>query len=147
MNETNNWAERTTRAALSGCKKGKSRPTSGGGSGRAFLFLYFLKTFFTEIYFRFHILQFCTPTARQGGGRDLHVNKYKLFLRGGPWWEPAAPLPGGRHLPPSGGAAGSLPPSRQGGGRLPPNIKAEPLLSHPHFLPTRSREGRGREEG
>ena len=33
MNETNNWAERTTRAALSGCKKGKSRPTSGGGSG------------------------------------------------------------------------------------------------------------------
>jgi len=75
----------------------------------AFLFLYFLKMFFTEIYFRFHILQFCTPTARQGGGRDQHVNKYKLFLRGGPWWEPAAPRPGGRHLPPGGGAACSLP--------------------------------------
>ena len=27
----------------------------------AFLFLYFLKIFFTEIYFRFHILQFYTP--------------------------------------------------------------------------------------
>ena len=45
----------------------------------AFLFLYFLKMFFTEIYFRFHILQFYTPTARQGGGRDLHVNKYNFF--------------------------------------------------------------------
>ena len=35
-------------------------------SSAAFLFLYFLKTFFTEIYFRFHILQFYTPTAREG---------------------------------------------------------------------------------
>ena len=35
----------------------------------AFLFLYFSKTFFTEIYFRFHNLQFYTPTARQGGGK------------------------------------------------------------------------------
>ena len=49
-----------------------------------FLFLYFSKTFFTEIYFQYHNLQFCTPTARQGGsrgpaaqqrgGRDLYVN-------------------------------------------------------------------------
>ena len=38
-------------------------------SCRAFLFLYFSKIFFTEIYFQYHILQFCTPTARQGGGR------------------------------------------------------------------------------
>ena len=42
-----------------------------------FIFLYFSKLFFTEIYFRFHNLQVCTPTARQG---------------------PAAPLPGGRGL-------------------------------------------------
>ena len=42
-------------------------PDPGIRSDRgAFLFLYFLKTFFTEIYFRFHILQFYTPTARQG---------------------------------------------------------------------------------
>ena len=39
------------------------------------------------------------PTARQGGGRDLYVNKNKFILRRGPWREPAAPLPGGR-LPP-----------------------------------------------
>ena len=54
--------------------------------GRAFFFfLYFLKLFFTEIYFRFYNLQFCTPTARLRGGqptaallpggRDLNVNK------------------------------------------------------------------------
>ena len=48
-------------------------------SAAAFLFLYFLKTFFTEIYFQFHNLQFYTPTARQGAG-----------------WGPAAPLPAGR---------------------------------------------------
>ena len=32
----------------------------------SFLFLYFSKPFFTEIYFQFHNLQFYTPTARQG---------------------------------------------------------------------------------
>ena len=47
---------------------------------RVFLFFYFLKLFFTEIYFRFHNLQIYTPTARlrggrQEGGRDLNVNK------------------------------------------------------------------------
>ena len=46
-----------------------------------FLFLYFLKSFFTEIYFRFHNLQIYTPTARLRGGRP-----------------PAALLPGGRDL-------------------------------------------------
>ena len=46
-----------------------------------FLFLYFSKLFFTEIYFRFHNLQFCTPTARLRGGQP-----------------PAALLPGGREL-------------------------------------------------
>jgi len=73
-----------------------------------FLFLYFSKTFFTEIYFQYHNLQFCTPTARQGGGRgpaaqqrggrDLYVNlKKKLFAR-----EPLAGAcrpPGGRQAP------------------------------------------------
>ena len=56
------------------------------------------------------------------------------------WWEPAAPLP------PTGGAAGGLPPGR---GRQAPssNIKLQPFPLHPHFLSTRSREGRGREEG
>ena len=34
-----------------------------------FLFLYFLKMFFTEIYFWFHNLQLYAPTTRQGGGR------------------------------------------------------------------------------
>ena len=62
--------------------------------------------FFTEIYFRFHILQFCTPTARQGGGRgpavqqrggrDLYINFTKIYLRRSPWWEPAARQGGGR---------------------------------------------------
>ena len=114
----------------------------GGMFHSGFFIFIFLKTFFTEIYFRFHILQFYTPTARQGGGRDLHVNKYNFFLRGGSWREPTAPMPGA-----GGGAAGS-PPARAGGGRLtPPNIKAEPLPSHRHFVPTRSGEGRGREEG
>ena len=32
-------------------------------------FLYFSKSFFTEIYFRFHNLQIYTPTARLRGGR------------------------------------------------------------------------------
>ena len=72
----------------------------------SFLFLHFSKKKFTEIYFWFQVLQFYTPTARQGGGRgptarqvggrDLYINKNKFFLRKGPWREPAAPLPGGR---------------------------------------------------
>jgi len=72
----------------------------------SFLFLYFSKTFFTEIYFQYHNLQFCTPTARQGGGRgpaaqqrggrDLYVNLKKNYLRASSWREPAAPLAGGR---------------------------------------------------
>ena len=52
------------------------------------------------------MLQFCTPTARQGGGRgpaaqqrggrDLYVNFKKIYLRGSLWWEPAARQGGGR---------------------------------------------------
>ena len=79
-------------------------------SGTApFLFLHFSKKKFTEIYFWIQVLQFYTPAARQGGGRgptarqvggrDLYINKNKIFLRRGPWREPAAPLPGGRPPP------------------------------------------------
>ena len=71
-------------------------PNLAYGVFSSFLFLYFSKTFFTEIYFQFHNLQFYTPTARQGGGRDLYVNKNNFYLRGGSWREPAAPPLGGR---------------------------------------------------
>ena len=50
-----------------------------------FLFFYFSKSFFIEIYFQFHNLQIYTPTARLRGGRppaallpgsrDFNVNK------------------------------------------------------------------------
>ena len=100
---------------------------------RLFLFLYFSKTFFTEIYFQYHNLQFCTPTARQGGGRgpaaqqrggrDLYVNlKKKLFAR-----EPLA----GACRPPGG----RQPPCRQPTGRQgacrPPGGRQAPLLWTP----------------
>ena len=38
---------------------------------RLFYFFIFSKTFFTEIYFQFHNLQFCTPAARQGAAGGL----------------------------------------------------------------------------
>ena len=67
-------------------------------------------------------------TANAGVGGPL------LFILGGSLPPPcradglpAAPLPGGR------GAAGSR-----------PKYKTPPLPLRPHFLPTRSREGRGR---
>ena len=60
---------------------------------RVFLFLYFLKSFFIEIYFLFYNLQFCTPTARLRGGRppaallpggrDENVNKIYILTPGG----------------------------------------------------------------
>ena len=60
-------------------------PISTAEASGVFLFLYFSKSFFIEIYFRFHNLQFCTPTARLRGGRvpaanwrggrDLNINK------------------------------------------------------------------------
>ena len=51
-------------------------PRFGLGRERArakapFLFLYFSKTFFTEIYFQFYNLQFCTPTALRGAAGGL----------------------------------------------------------------------------
>ena len=46
--------------------------TSTSDHSRAvFLFLYFLFSFFTKIYFRFGNLQEYTPTAQLPGGRDL----------------------------------------------------------------------------
>ena len=86
---------------------------------RIFFIFAFFKKKFTEIYFWFQVLQFCTPTAWQGGGRgptarqvsgrDLYVNKNKFILRRDPWREPAAPC----RRPPA---------ARQGGGRIPPQI-------------------------
>ena len=61
------------------------------GWGAFFLFLYFSKSFFKEIYFRFHNLQIYTPTARLRGGRPLPPS-----CRGG--CRPA----GGRQAPPAG---------------------------------------------
>ena len=90
-------------------------------TGASFLFLYFLKTFFTKIYFQFHNLQFYTPTARQGGGRgpatlqegsrDLYVNKKILFAR--------MPLAGACRPPAGRQAPCRHSTGRQGGSRLP----------------------------
>ena len=72
-------------------------PRKEGSSAAFFLFLYFLKTFFTKIYFWFHNLQFYTPTARQRGGRGPTAR-----LRGGRplaaarHWRPAPCPPAGR---------------------------------------------------
>ena len=101
-------------------------PRYAAVQGGFFIFMFFKNIFFTEIYFRFHILQFYTPTARQGGGRgrggmDLYINKNKFILCRGPWREPAAPLPGGRP-PAANWWGGRGPAARQGGGRLPPQI-------------------------
>ena len=74
----------------------------------AFLFLYFLKTFFYKNIFLVSHFTVLYPYRPAGGGRDLYVNKYIFFLRGDPWREPAAPLLGGRHSPPARqGGAGS----------------------------------------
>ena len=114
----------------------------------SFLFLYFSKVFFTEIYFQFHNLQFCTPTARQGGGRgpaarqeggrDLYINK-KNYLRGGPWRESAAPLP------PLHWAAGACRPA--GGRQAPPHCIKASLPSPPSFASHDILRAGGREEG
>ena len=114
-----------------------------------FLFLYFSKTFFTEIYFQYHNLKFCTPTAWQGGGRgpaaqqrggsDLYVNfKKKLFAR-----KPLA----GACRPPGGRQA----PCRQSTGRQAPQscIKGfpspSPLICFPRHPESGRERGRVRE--
>ena len=133
------WPSRP-RPAQSGQPAKKKK---GKGTVRAsFLFLYFLKIFFTEIYFQFHNLQSYTPTARQGGGRgptarqvggrDLYVNKNNFFFAevlGGSLpstYRAAGPLP------PTGGAVGGLPPGRGAAGSL-LKYKTPTLLSAPSF--------------
>ena len=124
----------------------RQKPISRPSKKAVFLFLYFLKTFFTEIYFRFHILQFYTPTPGRGAAGGLHVNKYNFFCAEAPDGSLPPPCRAAGTCRPVEGRQVARPPSR--GWQAPPlNIKAEPLPSHPHFLPTRSREGRGREEG
>ena len=61
----------------------------------------------------------CRPPA---GGRDLNVNKIYIYSHFGPWGEPAAPLPGGRYLPPTGGAVGGYLPPGRGAAGSPPSI-------------------------
>ena len=73
--------------------------TYGGYPGVFFIFIFFENIFYRNI---FSILQFTVlypyrppgggrgPADLQEGGRDLYVNK-KIYLRGGPWREPAAP--------------------------------------------------------
>ena len=99
-----------------------------------FIFIFFKIIFYINIFSVSHFTVLY-PYRPAGGGRDLYVNKYKLFLHGGPCWEPAAPLPGAARWRGGRQPASRLPP--------PPNIKVESLPSHSHFLPTRSREGRG----
>ena len=92
---------------------------------RLFYFCIFQKKI-TEIYFWFQILQFYTPTARQGGGRgptarqgdgkDLYVNKNIFFC---------VEVLGGC-LPPHRLAAGGLPPGR-GAASSRPKYKTPPL--------------------
>ena len=107
---------------------GPRAPHAGLHSVASFLFLYFFKKKFTEIYFRFYILQFYTPTARQGGGsgptarqgggRDLYINKNKYFFRRGPWREPAAPCRAAGPCRPTSWRQGAY---RPAGGRQAPS--------------------------
>ena len=83
---------------------------AGRGEGVFLIFIYFFKKIYRNIFsvLDFTVLYPYRPAGgRQGGGRDLFANKNKIYLRINPWWGPAAPLPGGRPLPPSGGAAGT----------------------------------------
>ena len=85
-----------------------------GGARRVFfIFIFFENIFYINI---FSISQFTVlyPTARQGtagGLRDLYINKNIFYLRGGLWWESAAPPLGGRGCRPAGGR--QAPPPRK----------------------------------
>ena len=95
-----------------------------GGARRVF----FIFIFFENIFYRniFSISQFTVlyPTARQGtagGLRDLYINKNIFYLRGGLWWESAAPCrpsTGREGVPPGRGAAGSPSPQNCSNGPL-----------------------------
>ena len=66
-----------------------------GRAGAVFLFLYFLFSFFTKIYFRVRNLHEYTPPAPLSGGRGLSAKKVDKKLRRGPWrtGRPAAGRP------------------------------------------------------
>ena len=104
-------------------------PLCSGPVLASFLFLYFYKKNYRNI---FLILDFTIlyPYRPVGGGRDLYINKNNFFC---------AEVLGGSLPPGRGAGAGRQAPA--------PNIKLRPFPLRPHFLPTRSREGRGREEG
>ena len=140
---------------------GPGRRPRSPATSTSFLFLYFSKTFFIEIYFQYHNLQFCTPTTRQGAcrpaaGRQGFICKLKKnYLRGSPWREPAAPLRGGR---PPAATPGGRPPAatplggrglaaRQGAAGSPMLYKRVSLPPPPHLLPTTSREREGERRG
>ena len=80
------------------------------GRTRGHLGVFFISIFFKKNYkniFSISHFIFLYPYRPAGGGRDLYVNKYKFYLRRGPWRGPAAPLPGGRPPAARQGAAGS----------------------------------------
>ena len=64
-------------------------------TGVFFIFIFFENIFYRNIFSISHFTVLY-PSARQGGGKDLYVNFKKFYLHGSPWWEPAAPLAGGR---------------------------------------------------
>ena len=111
--------------------RGGPRGVKCSDQGVFFIFVFFKKKLQKYIFgFRFYssipLPPGRGPTARQVGSRDLYVNKNNFFY---------ADVLGGC-LPPPCRAVGSR-----------PKYKTPPLPSCPHFVPTRSREGRGREEG
>ena len=85
-------------------------------------FLYFSKSFFTEIYFWFYNLQVCTHTAWQEGGRGLYAIKISVLSHEGPY-RPA------------------------GGRQAPPQYKSRGPLTHMHLQQTTSIEGKRRDVG
>ena len=119
----------------------------------SFLFLHFKKNYrnifwfskFTVLYPYHPVGGGRGPTARQGGGRGLYINKYKFYLRIGPWRGPAAPLPGGRPpcrlLPLHHLAAGGLPPGRGAAGSLQRPLRKKNYF-YLHIGPYRSPAGR-----
>jgi len=134
-------------ASTPGTRGTAGHPAQPGEPMGRFLFLYFLKLFFTEIYFWFYNLQLCTPTAgrpapcRLPGGRDQNINKIYIFVSGGAC-RPS--LPGGRYPPPTGEAVGQ-PAARQGAAGSPLYIKglSSPSLS---FSSHDIQRGGGRKE-
>ena len=90
------WARVAASAKLTGSESLAWRHWASAGSAWAdFLFLYFIFSFFTKIYFCFQNLQEYTPAALLPGGRDLvallrggrdfSIKIYTKNLRWSPW--------------------------------------------------------------